>query len=458
MTGALSVFLVLSSLFGSALIAAVPPMRGPDEPAHFVRAYAISQGDFIPAASDEHGRKGTLLPLRLQQQMEVFELARDQVTAPDFSFAPIFEKYEAVRRASTAGGNADHLVFNLYGGSEAYSPIPYLPYMPCLIVARLLQLDFLPTLYLTRLTGFAVLTALVAYAIAAAPGLSWAFLGISMLPSALYGRVIVSADGMTLALTLVLVALCFRRLVYRTGSEPPIVQSVCTCLCVLCKPPQIMLVALQFTEFRGIKRWRSIAIVLPAVVLGLSWAILSSSDLAQWRIMEPHETQQFNPIWRIGFMLQNPLHLPTLLAGSAADALIYARQLIGVLGWLDAPLWPAVYPVLGLLIPVTFLSAVDLARAVRRRVVILYLTVAVAYVLIVFVTFYIVWTPIGADRIRGVQGRYFLIVLPILAVAISMLVARGLSVRARAAASIGAAVISVAATLEAVLRVDWRLW
>jgi hypothetical protein len=41
------IFLLLSGLFG-ILIFLTPPMRGPDEPAHFIRAYGISQGQVIP--------------------------------------------------------------------------------------------------------------------------------------------------------------------------------------------------------------------------------------------------------------------------------------------------------------------------------------------------------------------------------------------------------------------------
>jgi uncharacterized membrane protein len=257
-------FLILSGVFGPLLIGVVPPMRGPDEPAHFVRTYSVSQGDLIPTRADEQGRKGTLLSLRPQKQIEVFELARDKVNAAGFAYGPVFESYEEVRRASVTDSQASQLVFNLYGGSEAYSPIPYLPYLPAGLVARLLALDFLPTLYLMRLTGFAALTALITYAIAVIPRLKWSFLAIAMLPSALYGRVVVSGDGMTLALTMVLVALCLRRL-YGIGLQRQGVQAVGTWLCVLCKPSQIVFVALPITGYglRDIhRRWCSLTAVI----------------------------------------------------------------------------------------------------------------------------------------------------------------------------------------------------
>ena len=38
----------MSLLFGTLLILATPPLRGPDETAHFLRAYGVAQGDIVP--------------------------------------------------------------------------------------------------------------------------------------------------------------------------------------------------------------------------------------------------------------------------------------------------------------------------------------------------------------------------------------------------------------------------
>ena len=56
------VFIALSLLFGIALVAVSPPLRGPDETAHFLRAYGIAQGEFVPTSEDGRGRKGVMLP------------------------------------------------------------------------------------------------------------------------------------------------------------------------------------------------------------------------------------------------------------------------------------------------------------------------------------------------------------------------------------------------------------
>ena len=44
-------FALLSLVFGAIVIAVTPPLRGPDENAHFLRAFGIARGE-IPARAD----------------------------------------------------------------------------------------------------------------------------------------------------------------------------------------------------------------------------------------------------------------------------------------------------------------------------------------------------------------------------------------------------------------------
>jgi hypothetical protein len=53
-----TIFVSLSLAFGSAIILAVPPLRGPDEIAHFLRIYSYTRGELLPAAKVD-GSAGT---------------------------------------------------------------------------------------------------------------------------------------------------------------------------------------------------------------------------------------------------------------------------------------------------------------------------------------------------------------------------------------------------------------
>src|SRR3546814_17542582 len=97
--------------------------------------------------------------------------------------------------------------------------------------------------------------------------------------------------------------------------------------------------------------------------------------MAAWRMARGTglPLEQFDPIWKLGFLVEHPLHFPRmLLASLPRQAGTLWQQLIGVLGWLDAPLRPWFYPVLGLFL--VALSLQRLAIAHRRRIRIAALT------------------------------------------------------------------------------------
>src|SRR5262249_3539750 len=201
-------FVFLSMLFGTLTTALTPPLEGPDEPAHFLRAYGISLGEIVPTLADQQGRKGILVPARLHRGYTVFEHALFKLgKAKDFDYRDVWKEY--CRTAALPDDGAPP-VFQLYWGSEGYAPVAYVPQVIAALVARMADFDFVKTVLLMRFGGRASRPALPAYAIALAVPLGWTFLLIAMLPAALYGRSVISADGAALACTMVVAALCVR--------------------------------------------------------------------------------------------------------------------------------------------------------------------------------------------------------------------------------------------------------
>jgi uncharacterized membrane protein len=132
------------------------------------------------------------------------------------------------------------------------------------------------------------------------------------------------------------------------------------------------------------------------------------------------------------------------------------KQMIGVLGWLETPLHAWAYPVLGLLLLAALFAPMKFDRETRPRVIIVALASFLAYGLAIFLVCYLAWTPISADRIHGVQGRYFIVVLPLVAVVLSAFLRRGVPQLLTGFAATLGAVIGGVATIEAILRVDWQ--
>jgi uncharacterized membrane protein len=447
-------FVVLSLLFGTLIILATPPLRGPDETAHFLRAYGAAQGDVVPSLRDAQGRKGVLLPPTLYDGFEFFEAVRIKEKPAGFGYGPVFREYYSRPAAAAAAA-----VFVPYGGSEGYSPIAYLPQIAAALFAQALDLDFVPTLYLMRFAGLAALTALIAFAIATAPGLAWPLVAIALLPAALYGRSVVSADGSALA-TAMVVTVGWLRAFVAPHLYVPSRQAFWLMLGALTKPTNLALVLLTPPGAKP-QRWQRVALtILPAIAVGVLWSVSSGADTAAWRMTEltGHDPVAFDPAARLAHMLTAPLHFAAAVINTlGAEHLAELwRQVVGVLGLFDTTLLPWVYPALTVLVLGTFFTRLPLPATMRTQVALVAAATALAYIAATYLVCYVAFTPPHAGIVWEVQGRYFIAILPLAAIVLASVVHRAASENLRAALAVSAAVLSGGASVEAILRSDWN--
>jgi uncharacterized membrane protein len=450
-----ALFVLLSLVFGTLTLILTPPLRAPDEPAHFFRIYAMAQGEIIPVTADAQGRKGMLLPGRLYQDFEFFESRRLSIYLEGFSYRRVPAEYRKRPRPDDGPPT-----FVYYAGSEGYNPISYLPFIAAALLARAVDLDFLATFWLMRFAGLLAMTAVIAYAIAIVPRLGWTFLFIAMLPASLYARAVISPDGAALAYTMVVAALCLRA-AYGLDAEKLWQQSLWMTLCALPKPPQlafILLAAIRARPAQLLSQWGGLAwIVAPAVIFSVLWVTWGSIDIAAWRYYEGSgiPKEQFEPLWKLRYMLEHPWHFPTQIWPNIREIDWLWEQLIGVLGWLDTRLRDWVYPVLGILLVAVAFIRLDIDRAFRLWIALVAALTVFGYVLATYLVFYLAWTPIESDQVQGVQGRYFVMALPVAALLLAALVNRAPPAIVTAFLAVAGAILSGGAVIEAILRVDW---
>src|SRR5439155_8048606 len=71
------IFVFLSLAFGSAISVVVPPLRGPDEIAHFLRIYSYARGQLLPS-TEINGRKGIFIERELYTELSFFKNAGER--------------------------------------------------------------------------------------------------------------------------------------------------------------------------------------------------------------------------------------------------------------------------------------------------------------------------------------------------------------------------------------------
>ncbi|MFL9828675.1 DUF2142 domain-containing protein, partial [Rhodoplanes sp. SY1] len=275
----------------------------------------------------------------------------------------------------------------------------------------------------------------------------------------------IGADGAVNASSLMVTALALRAIAGADGAEMRgagvLQRTTWMTLCVLSKPPMVAFILLEpmIHRWRALPRAaRTVALVaLPGLAVSLVWIWAVDAEMAAWRLTESgtYPTEHFRLGWKLEFMLENPLHFPAATATTLwNDVFGLWRQTIGVLGWLDTHLDLWVYVAISLLLVVTALDAPALPPATRLRVALWGTLLIVAYGTAVFAILFITWTPPTEPQVWGVQGRYFVPVLPVAALVLATLGHR-LPRRVLTIAAIIGALIAGLATIEGLWRVNW---
>src|SRR5262249_17320005 len=170
-----SIFVLLSLTFGSIIVFVNPPLRGPDEIAHFLRIDSYARGELLPR-TELNARKGIFVSPELYNQIyffktagEVFARSREE----GIRYGQIMAEYPKL--ADTNWDEPEQAsMFAPFAGTEGYNPVAYIPYIAAAEIGRLLKLDFPAMLLLMRFFGLLAFTAVAAYAIAVTPALKWA--------------------------------------------------------------------------------------------------------------------------------------------------------------------------------------------------------------------------------------------------------------------------------------------
>jgi uncharacterized membrane protein len=423
-------FLLVALLVGGALVFVTPPFQVPDEPAHFFRAWDVSEGRLM--RWEQTGRGGSELPASVAGLAAV--LLGDTPGHPERKVA--VSQIRAGLRVPLDPGNRVPVYFP---NSVLYTFVPYVPQALVIVAGRAVDASPLVTFYGARLAAFLVSTLLTAFAIRRAPSFRWLLALLALTPMALFQRSSVSADALTIASAFVLGALAAR---LAWGPEIPdrerrrdflLLTAAAVALC-LCKPAYVLLAAaVLLIPARRLPGGRRAPALLPC---GLAVGLAFAAAMANGRLTEV----ELRP--GVGVNAAAQIHDATrepfrFLGVVARDYLVHAdrylAQLVGQLGWLDVKL-PLVFLALYLVFLVAF-GLLD-GEGVRiepwqRGLLALMVT---GTLLLLSAAQYAIWTPYRASYLEGLQGRYY---MPVVPVAVWLLHLRPRRIPALAAATEG---------------------
>ena len=418
-------FLIVFYTCGLLYLAAVPMLQVSDETLHYLRSYEIAAGQ-SPRSVVVDGEKtvGDTMTANLIPE----ELVDFKKTS-----------YEDIRAAWEERTDDDAAESYAFPGSALYSPFTYLPQAAGILIARHVTNRSLSLMYAGRLSNLIIVGMLAALALRLFPFAENLPLLLLLLPMFVHKSGSMSADGLTLAVIFLLLSYILHLQYGTSGTWTwkdiaplyPLVFMVSQCK-VVYLPVCLTFFILSPGRFRSRKRYflHLLCLVLLAVGGSLGWLAISSSYLEEGYSASGGQ---------IAFILSRPMdYLTILLRTGKKQGRNLLEQLMGigmgVGGVRNSAILCYVYL---LLILFTALFVQRSSKAIirkqgsessdqkqggaataQKRDSLLCLFSALCLVLLTCTALFVQWTAPGEKVIVGLQGRYFIPVLYLLAIAV----------------------------------------
>lgn len=357
------IFAIIAIFFGIRFLFLTPPNCVPDESSHIFRSCEIADGILY---SKE--------PVKITKYDKYFESIISKRDSNNFHFA------------------------------SRYSAIMYLPTATAIKLGGKFLDNDKAIFYFGRLCNLLMYIILISIAIKITPIFKYPFLFSGLLPMALYEGMSYSADSFNTAFAFLFFAYLFK-LIFNKDKITKKEFSLLSCFSIIgafCKGI-IYPVFLYF--FIPLKK-NKILFILPLIILTIFisyyWASINPKNL--------------NPLHCV---LNNPMYLfqnffdvfKITYLTTINEFYVYTKGLIGILGLLSIFLPSDIYIQT---IIIFFSMLFVLGEKIPYNIKITsFLLLIISYFAILYIEL-IYWTPINSDLITGVQGRYFIPLLPFL--------------------------------------------
>lgn len=407
-----NLFLVLALCFGIAMACINPPFQECDGWMHYLWATDVSYGNLLrPIASLPHRNGVAVVPKNVNE----FEY---RITEPDTG-----EGGEYIRYLKNVKVSPETIEMKLI---DVPSSLFYYPQALGLLLGRVFHMSVYWGVVLSRICNLLVFIALAFLAIRISPILKNTLAVVGLFPLSLYQAASDSPDAMLNGLCFLFTALCFS---YAYGERERLyLKDVCKLSVVLgliflskyvyaCLGLLVFLIPMK--KFGGRKEyWRCFALgLLPFLFLG---GIGVSGALSV--MSAGHAAAGDAGGSQLQYLVGSPLSVPRVLIDTFMSKFNDWMLWLNTLGNLNYPLGPLIYIVPMYAVYVGCQDRVAACDNIRKKDKWLCLAAFILTCLGVVMGLYIGdgnINEVGAKVVQGVQGRYFIAVLPVFFVIIS---------------------------------------
>ena len=391
------VYLMFCIFYGILMLFIIPPFQIPDEHTHFYNTYKFSKGIYtnpaeLPSSIVDFVDKTRFFEISKNYNNK-FNLS-DLKTISEFNISK-YEKLKEIKIGTTVA---------------MYNPIVYLPQMIGILIALFCKLSVLHIFYIGRFFNFLICSLITYFGIKKSPKeIKNVFLIVGLLPLVIQETVSFSVDGLINAFSFLFVAYIFR--LYLKEEEMfnlkyGVIFFLGIFITSIAKIPYflsiLLLMGLPLKKFKTKKQY--IFIIFITIVFTL-WVYKF------WSILGP-ENPARNMDFQINYIKLNMLKYIETLYLTTRDFLSnYILDSIGLLGIFY--MLPNIL-IYGYLIFIIF-QVFSLEKIVKnfkfKSFILLYL---IGTYIILLTELYVAWTALGSKYVDGIQGRYFIPLIPVI--------------------------------------------
>jgi len=381
----------------------MPTFKNHDEYYHWLKAYEVSEGHFMTPIQD--GVQGSMMPDSVANVCPKDWTKMTYTDVQEKLKLPLEKEKQGILNPETAA---------------VYSCVQYAPQAMGIAFARILTDNVYLITYAGRIVNMIVAILLLYFAIKLMPFGKKLILIPAMIPIAIEGFTSLSPDAMTIAMSFLYIAyilnLAFgkKKKIEIKEKVTLLVMSVIIALCKIVYIPLVLLMLIipkeKFKKETNRNKVFNICIIAGiAIIINLIWLGIASRYLSNFR--------EGDSKVQVLLAIQNPIrYIQTALYTINLNGNSYLMSLFGSdLGWGEFVKLYAIVPY-ALLAIYTFTAITDesLKNKLKNYQVVWITLVVLAVIGLVFTSLYVQWTTVGKESIAGVQGRYFLPILPLI--------------------------------------------
>lgn len=402
-------FLYIAIPIFSLYLVFIPLTTSHDEFYQWIRSYEVSEGIMLPNRVSNSQYLLSMLPKNINLNLSV---------NADFKYKDLLEK-----RDYNIRNGESYLISS--GSMGVYSPVQFLPQALGISFARIFTGNVLTIAYFGRLFNMIVCITLLTLAIKITPIGKKLLLLLSLNPISIELFTTLSSDGITISISYLLIAyiLSLLRKKDNINKKEITILSVLSCVLALCKIVYIfipfLLLLIPKEKFKNKSRKEAIlfSIIVP-IGLNLIWLLLASS-------VSDYCAGYSVPSKNFSAMLHNPLNMIKYfiysidMYGFDIFFNIFSRRMLMSNVIENTTIVP-------LLLLYTFFNILkdsdDIKFELTKKNKIFILSLVIIVILLIYVSLYISWCSYKDIKIYGVQGRYFLPILPLVYILIKSVI------------------------------------